>query len=68
MYIPVNPSFTIYKWGLRGLKLYRHVFVMEVLALKSLPRFEQDEPEDDSLICVTAAKNYHFDWQLHCAF
>ena len=25
---PVNPSFTI-KWGLRGSKLYRHVFVMK---------------------------------------
>ena len=28
MYTPVNPSFTIYKWGLRGSKLYRRVFVM----------------------------------------
>ena len=28
MYIPVNPSFTTLKWGLRGSKLYRHVFVM----------------------------------------
>ena len=28
MYTPVNPSFTIQKWGLRGSKLYRHVFVM----------------------------------------
>ena len=28
MYTPVNPSFTIWKWGLRGSKLYRHVFVM----------------------------------------
>ena len=27
-YTHVNPSFTIYKWGLRGSKLYRHVFVM----------------------------------------
>ena len=25
---PVNPSFIIQKWGLRGSKLYRHVFVM----------------------------------------
>ena len=25
---PVNPSFTIEKWGLKGSKLYRHVFVM----------------------------------------
>ena len=29
-YTPVNPSFTTKKWGLRGSKLYRHVFVMEV--------------------------------------
>ena len=28
MYTPVNPSFTILKWGLRGSTLYRHVFVM----------------------------------------
>ena len=33
MYTPVNPSFTIKKWGgggggLRGSKLYRRVFVM----------------------------------------
>ena len=30
MYTPVNPSFTIYKWGLRGSTLYRHVFVMSL--------------------------------------
>ena len=29
MYTPVNPSFTIQKWGLRGSKLYSHVFVMQ---------------------------------------
>ena len=28
MYTPVHPSFTIKRWGLRGSKLYRHVFVM----------------------------------------
>ena len=28
MYTPVNPSFTIFKWGLRGSKLYRCVFMM----------------------------------------
>ena len=28
MYAPVNPSFTIQKWGLRGSKLYRYVFLM----------------------------------------
>ena len=30
MYTPVNPSFTIKKWGLRGSKLYRYVVVMYV--------------------------------------
>ena len=29
MHTPVNPSFTILKWGLRESKLYRYVFVME---------------------------------------
>ena len=28
MYTPVNPSFTIWKWGLRGSKLCRYVFMM----------------------------------------
>ena len=28
MYTPVNPSFSIWKWGLKGSKLYRYVFVM----------------------------------------
>ena len=28
MYTPVNPSFTIYKWGVRGYKSHRHVFLM----------------------------------------
>ena len=29
MYTPVNPSFTIKKWGLKGSKLIRHGFVMK---------------------------------------
>ena len=29
LYTPVNPIYFI-KWGLRGLKLYRRVFVMEI--------------------------------------
>ena len=29
MYTPVNPSFLIQKWGLRGSKLCRHVFVIK---------------------------------------
>ena len=28
MYTPLNPSLTILKWGLRGTKLYRYVFVI----------------------------------------
>ena len=32
MYTPVNPSFTVYKLGLRGSKLYRYVFVMVTYA------------------------------------
>ena len=28
MYTPVNPSFTIHKWGVRGSSLHGHVFVM----------------------------------------
>ena len=39
MYTPVNPSFTIQKWGLRGSTLYRQVFVMRPLLemIKHLP-------------------------------
>ena len=29
MYTPVNPSFTIYKWGLWISKFYRYIFVMD---------------------------------------
>ena len=32
MYTPVNPIFTIQKWGFRGSKLYRRVFVMVIAA------------------------------------
>ena len=39
IYTPANPSFTIWKWGLRGSTLYRHVFVMtaEFLIYNSIP-------------------------------
>ena len=33
MFTLVNPSFTIQKWGLRGSKLYRYVFVMVYMYL-----------------------------------
>ena len=35
MYTPVKPSFTIQKWGLRGSKLHRHVFVMWAIKMLS---------------------------------
>ena len=28
MFTPVNPSFTISKWGKKGSRLYSHVFMM----------------------------------------
>ena len=31
MYTPVNPKFTIYKWGVRGYTLHGHVSIMNVL-------------------------------------
>ena len=31
IYTPVNPSFTVWKWGLRGSKLYRHAFMMMLI-------------------------------------
>ena len=34
MYTPINPSFIILKWGLRGSTLYRHVFVMKPIKNK----------------------------------
>ena len=37
MYTPVNPSFTIEKWVLRGSKLYRHVFAMVIRKIHKVP-------------------------------
>ena len=37
MYTPVNPSFTVEKWGLRGSKLYRYVFVIPVHKIHETP-------------------------------
>ena len=31
IYTPVNPSFTIRKWGLKGSTLYRYVFVINTV-------------------------------------
>ena len=36
MYTPVNPSFTILKWRLRGSKLYSYVFVMQIISKKAI--------------------------------
>ena len=32
MYTPVNPSFTIYKWGVTGCTLHGHVSMMKLKA------------------------------------
>ena len=63
MYTPVNPSFTIKKWGLRGSKLYRHVFVMTKQSVRSyyhdqgmpvLSRQNDDgDDEDDFVFYIT---------------
>ena len=46
MYTPANPSFTIYKWGLRVSKLYRYVFVVYSGALNQFYLHEnKDRPE-----------------------
>ena len=37
MCTPVSPSFTIYKWGLVGSKLYKHVFVLDSHGCKVYP-------------------------------
>ena len=47
MYTPVNPSFTIQKWGLRGSKLYRPVFVMNSTYLYNVIA-------ENKLLCVSA--------------
>ena len=31
MYTPVNPNFTIQKWGVRGYKSYGHVTLMIII-------------------------------------
>ena len=53
MYTPVNPSFTIYKWGLRGSKLYGHVFVMETWSLwNALIQIDMRINEIWSCLCI----------------
>ena len=36
IHTPVNPSFNMSMWGLRGYTLHRHVFLMSDIALEIL--------------------------------
>ena len=40
MYTPVNPSFTILKWGVRGSSFHRHVIMMIEICLAQYLYFE----------------------------
>ena len=53
MFTSVNPSFTIQKWGLRGSKLYRHVFVMYSECVPwSLKVLSDEESSGDSTLTL----------------
>ena len=54
MYTPVNPSYTKQKWGLRGSKLYKCVFVTVIDIEKSCWEEKQVERNDErhSLMCL----------------
>ena len=41
MYTPANPILSIYKWGLRGSKLHRHVLVMITGFVKSSSKYNR---------------------------
>ena len=66
MYTPVNPSFTIQKWGLRGSKLYRDVFVMlrkyqSLLSAKNKKNISVSSAEFlPSILCVRTMLNWFF--------
>ena len=47
---PCKPQVYYIKVGLRGLKLYRHVFVMPILALNCLLQIEQERSEEESSV------------------
>ena len=49
MYTPVNPTFTIQKWGLKGSKLYRYVFVM--------PEVDPFQEADKTILAVTSPES-----------
>ena len=54
MCTPVNPSFTIQKWGLRGSNLYWYMFVMS-------------EPAHDTTYHKTCVTKKDSDQQVHLA-
>ena len=64
MYTPVNPSFTKRKWGLRGSKLYRYVFVMYLRIVKDAKFLHADNKVSDQnarmrrLSCVFVVRIY----------
>ena len=72
MYTPVNPSFTIWKWGLRGSKLYRYVFVIHsVVSNESvswqIPWSDCDWPKQSFTRFPIIQYSYSFclDWNLN---
>ena len=50
MYTPVNPNFTILKWGVRGSSLHGHVIMMPT-ALIDLLKMSHDD--DDGPVVVS---------------
>ena len=54
MYTPVNPSFTIQKWGVRGYSLHGHVFMMvysdKLLCMLSLEQTFQPAASNSELV------------------
>ena len=58
MYIPVNPSFTIQKWGVKG-SLYRHVFVVttEGVGPRGHKTFSLLNLAEHDLFCATKYEN-----------
>ena len=68
IYTPVNPSSTIWKWGLRRSKLYRHVFVMLIVYFHYNPlsviqwNSQYWSPFNNSRLAITVISdtlNYH---------
>ena len=75
MYTPVNPSFTIYKWGVRGCSLHGRVFVMRITDLRDMisavlrvdvkleiKQTKQNSFESQNFICFSL---FLFTYQMH---